>query len=145
MPKGVLTVMTICTEPAREEEYNRWYLHTHLPDLSKAQGFVRARRFRSVDLFPNSGKASERRFLALYEFDSPDLRASYKDLLRLALKAVKLGRHISFMAPSQAPGGGLWEEQEPSQFKPLTKHGYPQDTPYLREMTQRVRGIIDAP
>jgi len=135
--KGVLTVITVCTDPAREEEYNRWYLHTHLPDLSKAKGFVKARRFRNLDA------TGPRRFLALYEFESPSIKESYKELLKLAMKAADTGRHISFMAPAANTGGGLWEEMEPQSFKPLEKHGYPTDTEYLRDLRKRVQGQIE--
>ena len=31
--RGALLVATNCSEPAREEEYRRWYLGTHIPDV----------------------------------------------------------------------------------------------------------------
>ncbi len=73
MPKGVFLVLTNCTDPNREEEFNRWYSHTHLPDLSKAKGLVQARRF--VNLLPEMGPA---KYLAIYEFDSDDIKESIK-------------------------------------------------------------------
>ena len=82
MPKSVYLVFTRCTDPARELEFNRWYAHTHVPDLGRARGFVRARRF--VQRAAGSG---ENRYLCQYEFDSDDPAESVKDLLRLALHA----------------------------------------------------------
>ena len=34
MPTATYLVFTNCTDPARDEEFNRWYTHTHVPDLS---------------------------------------------------------------------------------------------------------------
>ena len=48
MPKGVLLVFSNCNDPARHDEYNSWYCHTHFPDLSVASGFVRARRYANA-------------------------------------------------------------------------------------------------
>ena len=32
MPKGIFLAYTNCVERQRDEEFNRWYTHTHLPD-----------------------------------------------------------------------------------------------------------------
>ncbi|MEE9285810.1 MAG: hypothetical protein V3V35_08815, partial [Dehalococcoidia bacterium] len=88
MPRGAFFAFTNCADPARDEEYNRWYSHTHLPDLRGASGLVRARRF--VNLRQNEGPS---RYLALYEFESDDLQASVDDLSRLAVSTFSQGRH----------------------------------------------------
>ncbi len=136
MPKGVFATLTQCKDPSREEEFNRWYCHTHLPDLSKARGFVRAQRFRNIN--PNT----EYRYMAVYEFDSPDLKESTKDLLRLALKAFADGRHIDCIGVSPnagpPPNSGTWEEIDPKQYKPLEKLDYP------RTVVPHVKSGIEA-
>ncbi len=124
MPKGVLVVNTQCTDPARDEEFNRWYMHTHLVDLSKAKGFVRARRFRNVD--PNS----RFKYQVFYEFDSPNLQDSQDDLLRLAYEAYQKKRHIDCISTfthhegERPGGGGMWVEIDPREYRPLEKHDY---------------------
>lgn len=124
MPKGILVVNTQCTEPARDEEFNRWYMHTHIPDLSKSKGFVRARRFRNLT------PGVRYKYQVIYEFDSPNLEESYQDLLRLAYLAYKGKRHIDCIGtPTQKEGerpaqGGLWQEIEAKEYKPLEGHDY---------------------
>ena len=134
MPKATYLVFTNCTDPSREDEFNRWYTHTHVPDLSKARGFVRARRFVRPDAAPE-----EARFLCQYEFDSDDPQESIRDLLRLALKAFADGRHIDCIQGAP-PGGGapLLIEIDPASLEPLTKTDYP------REVPERLRRAIEA-
>ena len=121
MPKGALVTVTDCTDPERDAEFNRWYSHTHLPDLSRARGFVAARRFRNLD----PGAAG--RYMAFYEFDGPDLRESYKHLLRLAQDAFRKGRHIDCIVGTRS--GGLWQEIDPGDYEPLERLDYPRTPP----------------
>ena len=50
-------VFSNCTDSSREEEFNRWYTHIHLPDLSSAKGLVSAKRY--VDKDPDNSKIRE--------------------------------------------------------------------------------------
>ncbi len=63
-------VFSNCTDPSREEEFNRWYTHIHLPDLSHAKGLVSTKRY--VDPEPNS----KAKYLAVYEFETEDIDES---------------------------------------------------------------------
>ena len=69
MPEAILVVPTICTDPAREEEFYAWYLSTHFHDLLETPGLVQAHRYRSLNPKPEEGEA---RYLALYEIESDD-------------------------------------------------------------------------
>ena len=69
MPKGVFVVYSNCTEASRDEEFNRWYTHTHLPDLSKTKGLVKVRRFRNLRSFQGPSQ-----YLTIYEFEGRTLR-----------------------------------------------------------------------
>ena len=69
MPEAMLVVPTICTDPAREDEFNDWYLHTHFHDLLEIPGLVQAHRYRSLNPKPEDDEA---RYLALYEIISDD-------------------------------------------------------------------------
>jgi hypothetical protein len=133
MPRGVFLVFTKCTVPDREEEFNRWYSLTHLPDLSKAQGFANARRF--VNLSPEEGAA---KYLAIYEFESDDVKESVKDLLRHAAKAFSEGRHIDCIAGADVGGFPIFQEIEPWSLEPLEELNYP------REMPEAIRQGMEA-
>lgn len=129
MVKGLYPVFTRCTDPAREEEFNRWYTHTHLPDLGKAKGFVKARRF--VGRNPDGATV----YLAAYEFESDDLGESVRDLLRLALEAFAAGRHIDCIEGlTGVTFPPVFEEIDPASLKPLERLDYPRQVP---EATQR--------
>jgi antibiotic biosynthesis monooxygenase (ABM) superfamily enzyme len=65
MPTTLLTVKTTIT-PDREQAFNEWYDHEHIPDLFKFKGMVSARRYRAImpeDRF---------QYIALYEFESEE-------------------------------------------------------------------------
>jgi len=114
MPKGCLTVLTTCTDADRDDEFNRWYSHTHLPDLLHTESCVRARRYREV------GGTGPKRYMALYEFDAADLAAARQELVGLAVKAFELGRHIDCIAGHPSSDYRvLWEEIEGDAYRPL--------------------------
>ena len=49
--------------PEKEEEYNRWYNHVHLPDLLECPGWLSAFRYRAI--------RGEPKYLALYDISGP--------------------------------------------------------------------------
>jgi hypothetical protein len=57
-----------CADPRRENEFNTWYHHTHLPDTVKTPGFLAARRYKAPAFV--GGRAD---YLALYEIDTDDI------------------------------------------------------------------------
>jgi hypothetical protein len=134
MPKGIFMAHTNCSDPAREEEFNRWYSHTHLPDLSKSKGFVRARRF------VGAAPGEPNHYLALYEFDTDDLGESVKDLLRLALAAFAAGRHIDCIARARTPTPSLLQEIDPATLAPLETLNYPTEVP--EEMRRSIERML---
>jgi hypothetical protein len=114
MPKGCLTAITTCTDASRDEEFNRWYSHTHLPDLLRMESCIGARRYREV------GDRSPKRYMAMYELEAVDLDAARKELVGLAVKAFELGRHIDCIAGHPSPDYlVLWEEIESDAYRPL--------------------------
>ncbi|HZU77678.1 MAG TPA: DUF4286 family protein [Dehalococcoidia bacterium] len=78
MTGGVLLVMSRCTDPAREDEFNRWYNEVHVPDLLKLDHFVAAQRFK-VSGRPNRNEP-DAVYMALYELDTDDTAAAMKVL-----------------------------------------------------------------
>src|SRR5262245_9169713 len=61
---GVLVVTTYPSDPAREDEFRRWYLDMHIPDVLETPGI------RTGRLYEIQGAAEgEARFLAVYELE----------------------------------------------------------------------------
>lgn len=123
MPRILQILFSRCTEPARELEFNRWYTHTHLPDLSRAPGFISARRFSNA--LPSDGAAP---YMAVYELEAPNASSALRDLTQLALEAFDSGRHIDCIEGVEAGpsrSGGQWKEIVPGDLEPLDQHQYP--------------------
>jgi hypothetical protein len=72
MGKLVLVVLNE-PKPGREDEFNRWYETTHLPDVLGVPGIVAAQRFEFVEV--QGGPASVHKYLVLYEVEAPDAKA----------------------------------------------------------------------
>lgn len=75
MPKGLMLVQSVPSDPAREDEYNAWYAGKHVADVLEIPGVVSARRYRLVgrrDQAPT--------YLAVYELDADDVRAPLREL-----------------------------------------------------------------
>ena len=119
LPRAVFLVATDCSDPSRDDEFNRWYSHMHIPDLSAAKGFVRADRYRR----DHAGSAPSD-YLTVYEFEG-DVFAALNDMLRIA-RSVFATRHIDCI--EGAPEGGLWLEINASAYPPLEKLDYPRRT-----------------
>ena len=117
LPRAVLTVMNNCKDPNRDDEFNRWYSHVHLPDLIPAQGLVKATRYRNEE--PERGPSA---YMAIYEFASDDLWSSRNDFTRLAGQTYA-GRHIDCL---EGIGGQFSQEIDASAYQPLEAHNYPQ-------------------
>ncbi len=63
--------------PGREQEYQDWYTHTHLPDVLTIPGFTAAQRFSTADT--GSGPSLPA-FAAIYEFEAEDVDAVFAQL-----------------------------------------------------------------
>ena len=117
-------VFSNCTDPDREEEFNRWYTHTHLPDLSPAKGLVSARRCVNTDR--NSGS----QYLAIYEFETDNIDESISSLYELAANTWPRGRHIDCIAAAPPASPVLtFKEIDPASLKPLQGIHYPTEMP----------------
>jgi hypothetical protein len=64
---GVLLAMNDIPK-GMDEEFTRWYREEHLPERLALPGFIRARRYRSVDGQPN--------YMVVYDCDSAEVLAS---------------------------------------------------------------------
>lgn len=71
MGRCLLVVFTNAAA-GREEEYDTWY-DTHLDHMLEVDGCVAAQRFR---VLPNSDGPPPHEYLAVYEFETDDVRAT---------------------------------------------------------------------
>ena len=91
MSKYAMYFYTRCTDPAREEEYNSWYSHVHLPQLRQAKGVSSAKRYVSMD---SNCKA---KYLAVYEFETEDIHESLESFFQIVRRCFETGKHIDFI------------------------------------------------
>lgn len=132
LPRAQYLVLADCTDPARDEEFNRWYTHTHLTDLKPAKGLVRATRYRREH--PDRAPTQ---YLAIYEFASKDpsadsgqaLAASTADFFRLVNLERQQGRRIDC---SQVVASHFFLEIDAAAYPPLKKLDYPRDQDFAR-------------
>lgn len=80
MPKGIMVVQSGPCDPAREDEYNDWYSHTHLPEIRAVPGFVAARRYKVHDGGEPRPGSPAHSYVAIYEIDADDLTAPVREL-----------------------------------------------------------------
>ncbi len=85
--RGILMVMLDCKDPAREEEFNRWYTDVHIPDILDTGLYHTAYRYENLDPQATKGK-----YLALYETDSSDPGKAGDELIKLRANWEQRGR-----------------------------------------------------
>jgi len=78
MAKHTFVVLTNPVE-GRDHDYNEWYNNQHIPDVVSVPGIVAAQRFRLND-FQMPGPAAQWKYLAIYEIDTDDVKATFDDL-----------------------------------------------------------------
>ena|ERR1700761_7245231 len=79
MAKYQLIVLTN-PKDGREAEYNAWYDERHIPDVLNVPGFTGAQRFQ-LSGAPGMGGSPAWAYMAAYDIDSDDPRATVKQLL----------------------------------------------------------------
>ena len=62
-------------DPDKENEFLRWHMSEHIPERLSIPGFIRARRYRAVNAYPD--------FFNLYEVDAPEILTSTSYIDRL--------------------------------------------------------------
>lgn len=105
MQKWLLTVESICADPAKEKEFNEWYDTVHLPDILETPGFIRAYRYENNE--PQEGKG---KFLAMYEIESDDIMQTLAIFSEHVNSKAAQGRMSDLVI---AVGGGLFRQITP--------------------------------
>ena len=68
----------------RDDEFNQWYNNQHIPDALDVPGYVAAQRFRIADVQMAGAPASQWRYLAIYEIETDDLKATMNESMSRA-------------------------------------------------------------
>ncbi len=75
--KWIMALESNCTDAAKEDEFNKWYDETHVPDVLQASGFVKATRYKGISPAEAQGRGM---FLAIYEVEADDIDTAKKAL-----------------------------------------------------------------
>jgi hypothetical protein len=86
MPSGALIVESRPQSPEELEAFNRWYDDVHLPEVLAVDGFVGARRMKSID---------DDAWVAVYEIDGDVAAAKAKLLGSLGSMSRPVGVQLS--------------------------------------------------
>jgi hypothetical protein len=92
-----------------EEEFNAWYQHRHLPDVTAVAGFKSAQRFKLTKVM-SSHEAYP--YLSIYDIETDDIEAALKDMKsRARTERMPISKAL-------APGsfGVVYEEAGPAVF-----------------------------
>jgi hypothetical protein len=73
-----MVIETHPSDPARDDEFNRWYDEKHLPDVCAVPGIVGARRYRMLQ--PDGAGAAVPTYLAVYDLEADDLGTPLQEL-----------------------------------------------------------------
>ena len=79
-PTGVLIVMSNNADPSRDDEFNDWYEHTHIPEVLATGTYYSAVRYTNEE----AGEG-EARFVAVYQTDWEDPYAAYEEMKKQAV------------------------------------------------------------
>jgi hypothetical protein len=77
MAKHVFLGLTSPVE-GQEDEYNKWYNETHVPEILSVPGIVSARRFKTKLVVAPGAPAWK--YICIFEVETDDLRATLKAL-----------------------------------------------------------------
>jgi hypothetical protein len=81
MPSALMVVGSNPVSAEREDEYNRWYVEEHFPDVLAVAGFTAARRYAQSPVRPMADtEPSPFGYLAIYEVEADDLGQAGRDL-----------------------------------------------------------------
>jgi hypothetical protein len=98
MAKYLFLAMADCSDPSREDEMNKWWNEIHLPDVLSTPGAVWGSRYMNTD--PEGNKRPK--YLAVYEFETDDIKKTEKELSEILTKARQAGRGTNCVVPDRS-------------------------------------------
>jgi hypothetical protein len=103
-PNGLLLAITTCNDPAKEADFNYWYNHIHVPDVTAPGVFRHAIRFRNTD--PEHGG---RQYVATYETTWEDIAQARAALQENSAKLREQGGRSCPYLQSVWSGAGVFK------------------------------------
>lgn len=82
-----INLIEVNCEPTREEEFNDWYDHVHVPDVLETPGFIGARRYVMKEFRDGRGK-----YLTVYYIETDDIDRTMEVRLAKREEETRLGR-----------------------------------------------------
>lgn len=96
----LMMVATLCTDPARERQFNAWYDDIDIPDVLEVPGYMRARRGLRLTAAntPVKGLPEDQgRYVALYDIASSNIDRTIIDMLMATRKMEMRGRSTDLL------------------------------------------------
>lgn len=109
-------VMADCNDPAKEAEWNAWYDHSHVPNLTRVPGYLSGARFRVKPDARFGGKPMGPKYLALYEWEGAHCLETLGDPDQMCAEAK------AELAEWNAYGVKLAANMSWNVFKPIASH-----------------------
>src|SRR3989449_9851236 len=99
-PQGLLLALTNCTDPSKEEEFNSWYNHMHVPDVTAPGIFRHALRFVNTDPSSQAGT-----YVATYEANWEGVSKAMRAHREASVKGRERGDPGAAAIPGVCSGG----------------------------------------
>jgi hypothetical protein len=113
MPRYLFVAQSDCSEPAKEEEFNKWLKEIHIPDILKTPGIVKATLYKNTDPGANKRPAN----MVIYEIEIDDIEQFGEDLNRVVKDVEAAGRILNIMVPEKAYPFALTLYKKDSSYK----------------------------
>lgn len=113
MSKYLFVAQSDCSEPAKQEEFNKWLKEIHIPDILKTPGIVKATLYKNID--PGTNKRPEN--MVLYEIEIDDIKKFGKDLNSVVKDVEAAGRILNIMVPEKTYPFALTLYKEDTSYK----------------------------
>jgi len=98
MAKYLFLALADCSDPSREDEFNKWYDEFHVPDVLSTPGVIQGARYVNTD--PEGNKRPK--YLAVYEIETDDINKFDKELTDIIMKARAAGRGTDCVVPDRS-------------------------------------------
>jgi len=108
-------VMADVNDPKREQEWNAWYDHSHVPNLTQVPGYLAGARFR-IKTDPRLSAQKGPKYLALYEWEGAHCLAT------LAEQETMIPEAKAELSEWQAYGLPLAKNTAWNVFRPVARH-----------------------
>lgn len=99
-PGLALAVFANCKDPAREDEFNRWYDTVHVPDVVRTPGVLNGQRYACVHQ-----RYGEAQYIAVYELETSDFKKLDDDLRTMREQEAARGQWTTLLS---APLNGVY-------------------------------------